>query len=109
MTGLQNSPEGDRERARIQEVRAAGGLLYAGKTAAEMTRDELAAAALHFRDAHVESHVRMTAMLRRMKKLEEAVGPEKVKVLDKWLAAHAQDALRGDGAELYAGWQKGFT
>lgn len=81
-------------------------LMHAGKRPAEMSREELIVAAVHFRDAHAESVYRMAEMARRMKKLEEAVHPDKVKKLDRWLRAHGTDSLKGDGSELYPNWQK---
>jgi phage tail tape-measure protein len=81
-------------------------LLYANKRPSELGREDLAKAAVHFRDAHVESVHRMAAMQRRMAKLEEAVPKAKVEKLDRWLKVHAIDALRGDGSEQYPNWQK---
>jgi hypothetical protein len=82
------------------------GLVYAGKPPEELSHEDLIAAVKHFHSAHVDSHARMTAMERRMSKLEEAVPREKIKQLDGWLKAHPQDIRRGDGAPLYSDWQR---
>lgn len=81
-------------------------LMFANKRPDQMTREELIACAVHFRDEHIAAVHRYAAADRRMKKLEEAVTPAMVKKLDGWLKAHAQDSLRGDGSELYINWQK---
>jgi hypothetical protein len=80
-------------------------LIYAGKRAQELTREEAIACAVHFRDAHVESVLRLAEAQRRMAKLEQAVSKDKVKKLDLWLKAHPSDQQRGDGGDYYTPWQ----
>lgn len=81
-------------------------LMFANKRPDQMTREELLHCAVYFRDAQVEAMHRLAAADRKIKKLQEAVTPAKVKQLDAWLRAHPLDALRGDGSEQYINWQK---
>jgi hypothetical protein len=45
-------------------------VLFVGKAAEEMSREELIKCALHFRDAQLKSTLQQADMLRRMAKLE---------------------------------------
>ena len=81
-------------------------VLYAGKTAEEMSREELIKCALHFRDAHVKSTLRQADMLRRMAKLEEGYTENEIANLDDWLKYHIRDPEKGDGTEKYINWRR---
>jgi hypothetical protein len=80
-------------------------MLYKGKFAHELTREEAIECALHFRDAHADAHQWHAKAERRMNKMEEALTPRQIKQLDRWLADHEHDALKGDGTELWPRWQ----
>jgi len=81
-------------------------VLHAGKTAEEMTREELITCALHFRDAHVKAVFYQAAMLRRIAKLEEGYTKDEIANLDDWLRCHSRDPEKGDGSEKYVNWRQ---
>ena len=81
-------------------------LLYAGKTAEEMTREELIQCAIHFRDAHLKSVIHQADLLRRMAKLEEGYTREEIANLDDWLRCHIRDPEKGDGTPKYINWRQ---
>jgi hypothetical protein len=80
-------------------------ILYKGKFAHELTRDEAIDCAIHFRDVHVNAFHRHAKALRRMAKMEEALTPLLIKRLDKWIDDHEHDAKHGDGRDLWPDWE----
>jgi hypothetical protein len=80
-------------------------MLYKGKFAHELTREEAIECALHFRDAHVDNWHRHAEAIRRMTKMEEALSKDMIRRLNKWLADHTHDAKRGDGQDLWPDWK----
>jgi hypothetical protein len=83
-------------------------MLYKGKRACELTRDEAIECALHFHAAHLASHAEACRAERRMRLMAEALSDEQIHKLDAWLADHNQftpDAEKGDGSPLYRRWQ----
>jgi hypothetical protein len=68
-------------------------LIYAGKPVEELSREELIKCALHFRDAHVKTHLDMAKISRRMKEMERALTKEQIAKLDWWLEHMALPAM----------------
>jgi hypothetical protein len=64
-------------------------IIWANKPIDKLSRGELAACAAHFRDAHVASMLRQAATLRRMARMEQALGRERLAKIDQWLLEHA--------------------
>lgn len=83
---------------------------YEGKKLCDLSREEAIACAAHFHAAHVEMFNLAANLIRRMRFLEEALPPAKVRELDDWWQAHPtsaiHDAQRGDGKKLYIDWQQ---
>jgi hypothetical protein len=63
-------------------------LIWAGLPIDKLSRDQLVACALHFRDAHIASTLRQADMLRRMSKMELGLSKAQVAKLDQWLSEH---------------------
>jgi hypothetical protein len=81
------------------------GPIWAGKTIEQMNQAELKAALIHFRNAHIEQFERGVHAFRRMTKMEEALSPNEIKRLERWLEHHAHDAKKGDGTDLWINWR----
>lgn len=83
-------------------------LLYKGKRAYELSREEAIECALHFHAAHLESYAEACRTERRMRFMSEALTKAQITKLDRWLHYHdiiAQDATKGTGEPLYRRWQ----
>jgi hypothetical protein len=84
-------------------------LIYKGKRACDLTREEAIECALHFHAAHLASHIEACRAERRMRFMEEALSKEQIRKLDDWLSDHnafTPDAQKGDGTPLYRSWQE---
>jgi hypothetical protein len=79
-------------------------LIYKGKAAEELTREELIECALCFRDAHVQTVQYNEKILRRMQKMELALTKEQIEMLDWWLSMYPMDSTRGNGEALWPEW-----
>jgi hypothetical protein len=82
-------------------------LLWKGKKASELSREEAIQCALHFFNAHLETYATACAAERRMRFMERALRPGQIEKLDRWLAEHTDamaDAEKGDGSPLYRPW-----
>lgn len=82
-----------------------GQIIYKGKFAHELTREEAIECALHFRDAHLKSLDTCAKALRRMAKMEETLTADEIEKLDWWLAHYEHDAKKGDGSDLWQNWR----
>ena len=92
----------------ITEYYATSMMLFKGKHDHELTPREAVDAARHFHAAHLESYAVACKAERRMRHMQEALTPDEIKQLDRWLADHdinQQDCVKGDGQPYYQNWR----
>jgi hypothetical protein len=83
-------------------------LLWKGKKAGELSREEAVECAVFFHAANVKAFERVQAAMWRMSKMELGLSKEDVAKIDWWISRHPpQDTEKADKpGNLYADWRQ---